>query len=127
MHLVRLRGYSHALTSWHPAALSPITLDAPTLQPPCRLPLPPPLPPLPPPPQDTLLGSRLISKRDTFIDADLIMNILMCMEDWDGTVPMPTILKPKPLWTGKQVGAWGWRVGVRGGAFGLAPVGGRGR
>jgi len=53
-----------------------------------------------------------MTKRDTFIPADLMMNILMCMEDWDGTVPLPTILKPEPLWTGKQVRArcacWGW-------------------
>jgi hypothetical protein len=44
-----------------------------------------------------------MTKRDTFIPADLMMNVLMCMEDWDGTVPAPAILKPKPLWTGKQV------------------------
>ena len=31
------------------------------------------------------------------------MNILMWLEDWDGRVPMPAILKPEPLWTGKQV------------------------
>ena len=31
------------------------------------------------------------------------MNILMWLEDWDGTVPMPAVLKPRPLWTGKQV------------------------
>lgn len=53
--------------------------------------------------QDTLLGCRLMTKRDTFIEKDVLMNILMNMEDWDGTVPMPTILKPRPLWTGKQV------------------------
>ncbi|GBF99636.1 DNA-directed RNA polymerase II subunit 1-like, partial [Raphidocelis subcapitata] len=53
--------------------------------------------------QDTLLGSRLMTKRDTFIPADVMMNVLMCMEDWDGAVPMPAILKPQPLWTGKQV------------------------
>lgn len=53
--------------------------------------------------QDTLLGSRLMTKRDTFIEKDVFMNILMNLEDWDGTVPAPTILKPRPLWTGKQV------------------------
>ena len=52
--------------------------------------------------QDTLLGCRLITKRDTFIGRDLFMNILMWLEDWDGRVPQPTILKPRPLWTGKQ-------------------------
>ena len=31
------------------------------------------------------------------------MNILMWWEDFDGKVPTPAILKPKPIWTGKQV------------------------
>ncbi|KAL1540072.1 DNA-directed RNA polymerase II subunit rpb1 [Salvia divinorum] len=53
--------------------------------------------------QDSLLGCRKITKRDTFIDKDVFMNILMWWEDFDGKVPAPTILKPKPLWTGKQV------------------------
>ncbi len=44
-------------------------------------------------------------KRDTFIEKDLMMNILMNIDDWDGTVPMPCILKPRPLWSGKQVRA----------------------
>ncbi|GFH17710.1 DNA-directed RNA polymerase subunit, partial [Haematococcus lacustris] len=53
--------------------------------------------------QDTLLGCRLMLKRDTFLEKDLLMNILMSIDDWDGTVPMPLILKPRPLWSGKQV------------------------
>ncbi|KAI3900610.1 hypothetical protein MKW92_014885 [Papaver armeniacum] len=53
--------------------------------------------------QDTLLGCRKITKRDTFIEKDVFMNILMWWEDFDGNVPAPTILKPRPLWTGKQV------------------------
>lgn len=53
--------------------------------------------------QDTLLGCRLMTKRDTFIEKDVFMNILMWLEDWDGVVPMPAIIKPRPLWTGKQV------------------------
>ena len=53
--------------------------------------------------QDTLLGCRLMTKRDTFIARDVFMNILMWLEDWDGKIPMPAILKPQPLWTGKQV------------------------
>lgn len=31
------------------------------------------------------------------------MNLLMYLEEWDGTIPQPAILKPKPLWTGKQL------------------------
>ena len=53
--------------------------------------------------QDTLLGARLMTKRDTFIERDVLMNMLMWLDDWDGLVPMPAILKPQPLWTGKQV------------------------
>ncbi len=54
--------------------------------------------------QDSLLGTRLMTKRDVFIEKEVFMNIVMGIEDWDGTVPMPAVLKPKPLWTGKQVG-----------------------
>ncbi|KAF3507821.1 hypothetical protein F2Q69_00008988 [Brassica cretica] len=53
--------------------------------------------------QDTLLGCRKITKRDTFIEKDVFMNTLMWWQDFDGKVPAPTILKPRPLWTGKQV------------------------
>ena len=31
------------------------------------------------------------------------MNLLMWMRNWNGKVPVPAILKPKPLWTGKQI------------------------
>ncbi|KAL3689206.1 hypothetical protein R1sor_015515 [Riccia sorocarpa] len=53
--------------------------------------------------QDTLLGCRKITKRDAFIEKDVFMNILMWWEDFDGKIPTPTILKPRPIWTGKQV------------------------
>lgn len=77
--------------------------------------------------QDTLLGSRLFTKRDTFIEKvsvviivgwcvvseccflvlisqkDVLMNILMWLPTFDGKIPIPAILKPKKLWTGKQV------------------------
>ncbi|RRT37668.1 hypothetical protein B296_00028880 [Ensete ventricosum] len=53
--------------------------------------------------QDTLLGCRKITARDTFIEKDVFMNILMWWEDFDGKIPAPAVLKPRPLWTGKQV------------------------
>ncbi|KAG6556309.1 hypothetical protein Mapa_002251 [Marchantia paleacea] len=53
--------------------------------------------------QDTLLGCRKVTKRDAFIEKDVFMNILMWWEDFDGKIPIPTILKPRPVWTGKQV------------------------
>ena len=31
------------------------------------------------------------------------MKLLMWIPSWDGKVPQPAILKPKPLWTGKQI------------------------
>ena len=31
------------------------------------------------------------------------MNLLLWIRNWDGKVPIPCILKPKPLWTGKQI------------------------
>lgn len=53
--------------------------------------------------QDSLLACRLFTKRDTFIDYDVLCNLLMWLENWNGHVPAPAILKPKPLWTGKQI------------------------
>lgn len=31
------------------------------------------------------------------------MNLLMWLPSWNGKIPVPAILKPKPLWTGKQI------------------------
>ena len=53
--------------------------------------------------QDSLVGARIMTMRDKFIDRDLFMSIVMCVETWDGRLPMPAVLKPRPLWTGKQV------------------------
>ena len=39
---------------------------------------------------------------EAFLQEDL-MNLLMWLPSWDGKVPQPAILKPKPLWTGKQL------------------------
>lgn len=53
--------------------------------------------------QDTLMAMRLITSKDTFIERDILMNLLMSIETFDGRIPTPAILKPKPLWTGKQL------------------------
>lgn len=56
--------------------------------------------------QDSLLGIMLFTKRDRFIELDQVMNLLMWL-DIDGKLmgklPTPAILKPRPLWTGKQL------------------------
>ena len=53
--------------------------------------------------QDTLTAVRKMTKRDVFITQEQMMTLLMFLPTWDGKMPMPAILKPKPLWTGKQL------------------------
>ena len=53
--------------------------------------------------QDTLIGVKLFTHRDNFITFDQIMNLVMWVGDFDGKLPVPAILKPQPLWTGKQI------------------------
>ncbi|KAJ7668592.1 hypothetical protein DFH06DRAFT_1126070 [Mycena polygramma] len=55
------------------------------------------------PVQDTLCGVRKFPLRDSFLDWDPVQNILLWVPEWDGTVPIPAIVKPKPLWTEKQI------------------------
>jgi len=52
--------------------------------------------------QDSLIGIWLFTQRDSFVELDQAMNLLMWI-DFDGTLPPPAILKPRPLWTGKQI------------------------
>ena len=33
----------------------------------------------------------------------LLCQAQMWLDDWDGKVPVPVILKPRPLWSGKQI------------------------
>ena len=51
--------------------------------------------------QDSLLGCFRITDKETFLDKAFMQNIAMWVERWD--LPIPAILKPEPLWTGKQV------------------------
>ncbi|SCO93759.1 DNA-directed RNA polymerase III subunit RPC1, putative [Plasmodium malariae] len=55
--------------------------------------------------QDFLSASYIITNKDTFIDRDTFC--LLCCYFSDGKVhielPVPAILKPKELWTGKQL------------------------
>jgi DNA-directed RNA polymerase II subunit RPB1 len=51
--------------------------------------------------QDALLSVMLFTYRDTFLELDQVMNLLMWVEN--ATLPTPAIIKPRPLWTGKQI------------------------
>ncbi|KAJ5624922.1 hypothetical protein N7510_001231 [Penicillium lagena] len=53
--------------------------------------------------QDTLCGVYKICRRDTFLSKEQVMNIMLWVPDWDGVIPPPAILKPRPRWTGKQM------------------------
>eukprot|EP01035_Chromulina_nebulosa_P019444 gene19444-25324_t len=53
--------------------------------------------------QDALLGVTRMTKRDVFIDKENFLNALLWIATWNGDVPKPAIMKPKPLWTGKQL------------------------
>jgi len=44
----------------------------------------------------------LFTKRDTFVELDVVMNLMMWIQ-YEGKLPPPAILKPRPLWTGKQI------------------------
>ena len=53
--------------------------------------------------QDTLLGCMKLTFRDTFLSRELCYNTLMHLDSWDGQLPIPCILKPQQLWSGKQI------------------------
>lgn len=54
--------------------------------------------------QDALLGVNRMTGRETFVEKHVLMNILMFVDyDLQKGLPQPAILKPKALWTGKQI------------------------
>eukprot|EP00057_Strongylocentrotus_purpuratus_P012996 XP_011667470.1 PREDICTED: DNA-directed RNA polymerase II subunit RPB1 isoform X2 [Strongylocentrotus purpuratus] len=53
--------------------------------------------------QDSLCAIRKFTKRDVFVTKPNVMNLLLFLPNWDGKIPKPAILKPRPLWTGKQL------------------------
>ncbi|RKO94715.1 hypothetical protein BDK51DRAFT_25294, partial [Blyttiomyces helicus] len=53
--------------------------------------------------QDALCGIRKMTERNIFISKQDIMNMVLWIKDFDGILPQPAIMKPLPLWTGKQI------------------------
>ncbi len=53
--------------------------------------------------QDTLAGVYKMTRRDTFLTKEQMMNVLLWVPGWDGVIPQPAIIKPRPRWTGKQL------------------------
>lgn len=75
--------------------------------------------------QDTLCGVYKMCRRDVFLTKEQVMNILLWVPDWDGVIPQPAILKPRPKWTGKQIISLVIPKGlnlIRGSEEGLSPA-----
>lgn len=53
--------------------------------------------------QDTLAGVYKLCRRDVFLTKEQMMNVLLWVPEWDGVIPQPAIIKPRPRWTGKQL------------------------
>lgn len=53
--------------------------------------------------QDALLACRKLTMRDVFIDKETMMNILFVLDKNITRLPIPAVLKPRELWTGKQL------------------------
>ena len=54
--------------------------------------------------QDALIGCKVFTERDTFLTLDQVNNLVIWIKDFDiRKIPMPCIMKPKPLWSGKQI------------------------
>lgn len=55
--------------------------------------------------QDTLLGAYLMSRENIFLERYQVYDMIyrVFKGQFDGNIPTPTIIKPKPLWTGKQM------------------------
>ncbi|KAI9709686.1 MAG: DNA-directed RNA polymerase II subunit RPB1 [Bogoriella megaspora] len=62
--------------------------------------------------QDTLCGIYKICRKDVFVTKEQIMNSMLWVPDWDGILPPPTILRPRPMWTGKQIISMGLPPGL---------------
>ncbi|KNA00007.1 DNA-directed RNA polymerase II largest subunit [Plasmodium vivax North Korean] len=53
--------------------------------------------------QDSLLAIRKFTRRDNFLTKEEVMSLLIWIPYWNHVIPTPAIMKPKALWTGKQI------------------------
>lgn len=53
--------------------------------------------------QDALLGASILTHKSTFMEQSMVMQICMYIQNFDGNLPEPAILKPKRMWSGKQI------------------------
>ena len=53
--------------------------------------------------EDALLAVSKFTRRDTLLRKDMVFQLMMWLPGWNGVVPTPCILRPEPLWSGKQL------------------------
>lgn len=53
--------------------------------------------------QEQLLGATLVTRRNVFLERADFCQLVAFAEGWNGILPRPAILRPRPLWTGKQL------------------------
>ncbi len=58
--------------------------------------------------QDSLLSSTKMTRRDVILNKEYVMNMIMIVDNWNGMLPKPAIIKirngkVKEYWTGKQM------------------------
>ena len=54
--------------------------------------------------QDSLIGCKIFTERDNFLTLEQVNSLIMWIDDFDiRELPMPCIMKPVPLWSGKQI------------------------
>ncbi len=53
--------------------------------------------------QDSLLAAHLFSKNDVFIDRSMVCHLLAGLKYTKKVLPIPSILHPQELWSGKQL------------------------
>ena len=53
--------------------------------------------------QDSLTGLTKMTMRDIFVKREELINLFMHIPNWDGSLPIPAVVHPVPMWTGKQI------------------------
>ena len=54
--------------------------------------------------QDSLIGCKILTERDNFLTLEQVNSLIMWIDDFDiRELPIPCIMKPVPLWSGKQI------------------------
>jgi DNA-directed RNA polymerase II subunit RPB1 len=62
--------------------------------------------------QDSLLGLNRITNDGVYLNRDEMMNILIYLDSFDGTLPEPELTEPYRLWSGRQLVSFAFPRGL---------------